>query len=53
MSLPSPLCSYVSIFATDYTMGLSKQAVQLVLKYLPRAYANGPQDYEARCALWG
>lgn len=40
--------SYVSVLATDYTRALSAQAVKLVLKYLPRAYRNGPEDYEAR-----
>eukprot|EP00887_Chlorella_sp_A99_P006620 scaffold3.g6620.t1 len=40
--------SYVSVFATDYTKGLSAQAAQLIFNFLPRAYADGPSDYEAR-----
>jgi alcohol dehydrogenase class IV len=38
----------VSVLATDFTTGMSKEAVSLLFKYLPRAYANGPNDYEAR-----
>lgn len=40
--------SYVSVFATDYTEGLSLRAAKLVLDYLPRAYKNGADDIEAR-----
>eukprot|EP00887_Chlorella_sp_A99_P006632 scaffold3.g6632.t1 len=47
-ALVHALESYVSVFATDYTKGLSAQAVQMIFKFLPRAYANGPRDYEAR-----
>ncbi|EFN58161.1 hypothetical protein CHLNCDRAFT_141971 [Chlorella variabilis] len=47
-TLTHALESYVSIFATPYTKGLSKEATALILKYLPRAYANGSEDYEAR-----
>ncbi|PNH07040.1 Aldehyde-alcohol dehydrogenase [Tetrabaena socialis] len=32
----------------DYTKGLSKEAISLIFKYLPRAYANGATDFEAR-----
>jgi len=47
-ALTHALESYVSIFATDYTKGLSKEAIVLLFKYLPRAYHNGPTDFEAR-----
>lgn len=40
--------SYVSVCATDFTKGLSKEAIGLLMKYLPRAYAKGSDDYEAR-----
>ena len=40
--------AFVSIFASDYTDGLALQAIKLVFKYLPRAYANGANDQEAR-----
>lgn len=40
--------AYVSTMASDYTDGLAIKAIQLVFKYLPRAYANGSSDEEAR-----
>ena len=39
--------SYVSNMASDYTDGLAEKAVELVFKYLPKAYENG-DDREAR-----
>ena len=39
--------SYVSNMASDYTDGLAEKAVELVFKYLKRAYDNG-NDKEAR-----
>lgn len=39
--------AYVSIMANDYTYGLALKAIDLVFKYLPRAYKNG-NDEEAR-----
>ncbi|WP_028401184.1 bifunctional acetaldehyde-CoA/alcohol dehydrogenase [Ectobacillus panaciterrae] len=39
--------SYVSILANDYTDGLALKAIELVFKYLPRAYKDG-SDEEAR-----
>ena len=39
--------SYVSNMASDYTDGLAEKAVELVFKYLKRAYDNG-SDKEAR-----
>ncbi len=32
----------------EYTRGLSREAISLLFKYLPRAYANGANDFEAR-----
>ena len=40
--------AYASVMATDYTDGLAKQALQVIFKYLPRAYENGQTDVEAR-----
>ncbi|MFD3447468.1 bifunctional acetaldehyde-CoA/alcohol dehydrogenase [Microbacteriaceae bacterium 4G12] len=39
--------AYVSVLASDYTDGLALKAIELVFKYLPRAYKNG-SDEEAR-----
>ncbi|MBY0040979.1 bifunctional acetaldehyde-CoA/alcohol dehydrogenase [Bacillus cereus] len=39
--------AYVSIMANDYTDGLALKAIDLVFKYLQRAYKNG-NDEEAR-----
>lgn len=40
--------SYVSAYATDYTRGLSLQALHLLFEFLPRAYRLGAKDREAR-----
>ena len=40
--------AYVSTMASDYTDGLCLQAIELVFKYLVRAYENGEQDSIAR-----
>ena len=40
--------AYASIMATDYTDGLAIRALQVIFKYLPRAYENGQTDVEAR-----
>lgn len=40
--------AYAAMLATDYTDGLAKQALQVIFKYLPRAYDNGQTDVEAR-----
>lgn len=47
-ALTHALESYVSVMATDYTKGLSKEAIVLLFKYLPRSFANGGNDFEAR-----
>lgn len=40
--------AYVSMMATDYTDGLALRALEIIFKYLPRAYDNGLKDVEAR-----
>lgn len=40
--------SYVSVCATEYTQGLSKEALTQLFRYLPAAYANGGNDLVAR-----
>jgi acetaldehyde dehydrogenase / alcohol dehydrogenase len=40
--------SYVSICATDFSRGLSREALTLLFKYLPRSYKNGSSDYDAK-----
>ena len=39
--------AYASVMATDYTDALATSALELIFKYLPRAYENGG-DEEAR-----
>lgn len=39
--------AYASVMATDYTDALAVSALELIFKYLPRAYDNG-DDEEAR-----
>lgn len=46
--LTHALEAYVSVMASDYTDGLAMKAIQLVFKYLSRAYKNGAEDAEAR-----
>lgn len=40
--------AYASMLATDYTDGLAIRALQVIFKYLPRAYDDGQNDVEAR-----
>jgi acetaldehyde dehydrogenase/alcohol dehydrogenase len=40
--------AYVSVMATEYTNGQALQALQLLFKYLPRAYQKGSEDPAAR-----
>ncbi len=40
--------AYVSVMASDYTDGLALQAIDIVFKYLLRAFENGEKDREAR-----
>lgn len=46
--LTHALESYVSVMASDYTDGLALQAIDMVFNFLPRAYHNGENDFEAR-----
>ena len=39
---------YTSAWRNDFCDGLCLKAIQLVFEYLPRAYANGSEDLEAR-----
>jgi alcohol dehydrogenase class IV len=39
---------YTSAWRNDFCDGLCLKAIQLVFEYLPRAYANGSEDFEAR-----
>ena len=47
-ALTHALEAYASMLATDYTNGLSLQAIKTIFEYLPRAYNNGTTDPEAR-----
>ena len=40
--------AYASMMATDYTDGLALRALKMIFENLPRAYADGPHDPEAR-----
>ena len=40
--------AYVSILASEYTNGLALEAIRLIIKYLPQAYYNGPNNIKAR-----
>jgi acetaldehyde dehydrogenase/alcohol dehydrogenase len=40
--------SYVSIFATDFTFGYSRDAIKILFQYLPNAYLKGHDDPIAR-----
>ena len=40
--------AYAAMLATDYTDGLALKALKTIFEYLPRAYANGQTDVEAR-----
>lgn len=42
--------AYVSVMASDYTDALAIKAIELVFKYLPKAYRNG-DDREARTKM--
>lgn len=40
--------SYVSVCATEFTQGQSREALRLLFKFLPRAYQLGEKDPQAR-----
>nr|WP_228024499.1 bifunctional acetaldehyde-CoA/alcohol dehydrogenase [cf. Phormidesmis sp. LEGE 11477] len=47
-ALTHALEAYASVMASEFTNGLALEAIQLIFKYLPRAYSNGANDPEAR-----
>lgn len=47
-ALTHALEAYVSIMASEFTNGLALQAIELIFKYLPIAYSEGPTNKEAR-----
>ena len=47
-ALTHALEALVSIMATDFTNGMAREAVRLILKYLPNAYTHGANDVKAR-----
>ncbi len=47
-ALVHALEAYVSVLATDFTNAGALEAMQLIFKYLPRAYRYGAEDLEAR-----
>ncbi len=40
--------AYASMLATDYTDSLAIRSLQMIFKYLPEAYENGPSNPKAR-----
>ncbi|MDR1748706.1 MAG: iron-containing alcohol dehydrogenase, partial [Spirochaetaceae bacterium] len=40
--------AFVSVFATDYTNGMALEALRILFKYLPSAYAEGAANPKAR-----
>ncbi len=47
-ALTHALEAYVSVCSTEFTNGLSLEAIRLLFKYLPSAYQNGENDPKAR-----
>lgn len=47
-ALTHALEAIASVMATDFTNGIAKEACRLIFEYLPRAYALGAHDAEAR-----
>lgn len=47
-ALTHALEAYVSVCATEFTNGLALEAIRLLFKYLPSAYAHGADDPKAR-----
>jgi acetaldehyde dehydrogenase/alcohol dehydrogenase len=47
-ALVHALEAYVSCLATEFTDGQALEAIRILFEYLPRSYANGAQDIEAR-----
>lgn len=47
-TLAHALESFISVFASDYSRGLSKHALTMTTRYYARAYTKGALDYHAR-----
>ncbi|MBN2651468.1 MAG: bifunctional acetaldehyde-CoA/alcohol dehydrogenase [Spirochaetales bacterium] len=47
-ALTHALEAIVSVLATEFTTPHAKEAIKLLMEYLPRAYKNGAKDPEAR-----
>jgi acetaldehyde dehydrogenase/alcohol dehydrogenase len=47
-ALTHALEAIVSVLATEFTTPHAKEAIKLLMEYLPRAYKNGASDPEAR-----
>jgi acetaldehyde dehydrogenase/alcohol dehydrogenase len=47
-ALTHALEAYVSIMASEFTNGLALEAIDIIFKYLPAAYSEGPSNKEAR-----
>lgn len=47
-ALTHALEAYVSVLASEYTNGLALEAIRLIFKYLPQAYAEGTKNVKAR-----
>lgn len=47
-ALTHALEAYVSVMASEYTNGLALEAIRLIFKYLPVAYAEGTTNVKAR-----
>ncbi|MFA9398245.1 MAG: bifunctional acetaldehyde-CoA/alcohol dehydrogenase [Clostridiaceae bacterium] len=47
-ALTHALEAYVSVLASEYTNGLSLEAIRLIFKYLPDAYNEGTTNVKAR-----
>lgn len=48
LTLAHAMESYMSVFASDYSRGLSKHAMTMMSRYYQRAYNMGTMDYHAR-----
>ena len=47
-ALVHALEAMVSVLSTEFTNSMALEAIRLLFKYLPDAYANGPSDVKAR-----
>lgn len=47
-ALTHALEAYVSVLASEFTNGLALEAIRLIFKYLPDAYAQGASNLKAR-----